>query len=151
MLESINSRAASAGDVLFNASRALWLASLGAAVVTRDWAEKEASGVLRNLVREGTAVESRAFRFVGDRLDTSFQRANSLWKRARRTVTTSVRAYADTATMFVRDALPATLPTPVKVDVKQTAKRSVKRARKAAAPRTAVKRTRRSKAASKRA
>ena len=68
MVHSNNSRAASIGDAFFTASRQVWLAGLGAAVVTRDWAEKEASTVFRNLVREGTTVESRAFRVVGDRL-----------------------------------------------------------------------------------
>jgi len=47
-------------------SRQVWLASLGAAVVTREWAQKEASKTLDTLVREGTVVESRAIRFVGD-------------------------------------------------------------------------------------
>ena len=71
----------------FNASRQVWLAGLGAAVVTRDWAQKEAGSVFRTLVKEGTVVESRTFRIVGDRLEDSFTKANTLWKRARRTVT----------------------------------------------------------------
>src|SRR6185369_15211183 len=49
-----------------SASRQVWLASLGAAVVTREWAEREAGNVIRTLIKEGTAVESRAFRLVGD-------------------------------------------------------------------------------------
>lgn len=102
--------AASVGDALVSASRQVWLAGLGAAVVTRDWAEKEAATVFRNLVREVTAVESRAFRFVGDRFESSFVQANAMWKRARRSVTTTVRAYADTAATIVRDTLPASLP-----------------------------------------
>ena len=145
MLATINDRAASAGDVLFNASRTLWLASLGAAVVTREWAEKEAGGAFRTLVKEGTAVESRAFRFVGDRLDTSFGRANALWKRARHAVTTTVRSYADTAATLVRDSLPARI-----APAKPAAKKPVRHVRKSTAART-VKRSSRAKARGKRA
>ena len=47
------------GDAVFNASRQVWLASLGAAVVTRDWAQAEAGSMFRILVKEGTLVESR--------------------------------------------------------------------------------------------
>ena len=145
MLATFNDRAVLAGDALFNASRQLWLASLGTAVVTRDWARKEAGGVFRTLVREGTAVESRAFRLVGDRLDKSFDRANALWKRTRHSVTATVRAYADTAATIVRDSLPALV-----APEKPVAKKPAKHARKAPV-RKSVKRTPRTKARSKRA
>ncbi len=153
MLNTNNSRAASVSDVFFNASRQVWLAGLGAAVVTRDWAEKEAGSVFRNLIREGTVVESRAFRFVGDRLETSFTNANTLWKRARRTVTTTVKSYADTAATIVRETLPASLPNVVsKRESRPVTKRPAKRARKAATPRAVSKRAKRSvKTAGKRA
>ena len=96
MLNTLNTRASEVGDTLVRASRQFWLAGLGAAVVTRDWAEKEGGVVFRNLVREGTAIESRAIRYVGDRLEMSFAQANTIWKRTRRTVTTTVKTYADT-------------------------------------------------------
>jgi len=149
MLTTLNTRAAQVGDTLMHASRQFWLAGLGAAVVTRDWAEKEGSTVFRNLVREGTAIESRAIRFVGDRLENSFSQANTLWKRTRRNVTTTVKAYADTASTLVREALPTSLPVPVavKVETKPAAKRKVARPRRAAAP---VKRAKRSPRATKR-
>jgi hypothetical protein len=69
-----------------NASRQMWLAGLGAAVVTRDWVQSEAGGVFKALVKEGTVVESRAIRFVGDRIETSGLRSRtpSGRKRARR-------------------------------------------------------------------
>ncbi|MET0855920.1 MAG: phasin family protein, partial [Telluria sp.] len=54
------------GDAVLAASRQVWLASLGAAVVTREWAQSEAGNVFRTLVKEGTAVESKAIRMVGD-------------------------------------------------------------------------------------
>ena len=88
------------------ASRQVWLAGLGAAVVTREWAGKEARPLLRALVREGTAVESRAMRVVGRRIDTSVARADALWRQARDTVEGATRAYADTVVTLVRQALP---------------------------------------------
>ena len=66
---------------MINASRQVWLASLGAAVVTRDWAQSEAGNVFRTLVKEGTLVESRTIRMVGDRLEGSIAMANAMWKR----------------------------------------------------------------------
>jgi hypothetical protein len=136
MLNTLNTRATEVGDTLVRASRQFWLAGLGAAVVTRDWAEKEGGVVFRNLVREGTAIESRAIRYVGDRLEMSFAQANTIWKRTRRTVTTTVKTYADTASTLVRETLPASLPgmampVNVKVEVKPTAKRKVARAKRA--------------------
>jgi hypothetical protein len=89
-------------DSVRTASRQVWLAGLGAAVVTRDWAGKEAGNVFRTLVREGTVVESRAIRFVGDRLDSSV----SLLREARNTVEGAVKGYAGTAVTLVRRSLP---------------------------------------------
>jgi hypothetical protein len=135
MLNDLNTRAAQVGDTFVRASRQFWLAGLGAAVVTRDWAEKEGGVVFRNLVREGTAIETRAIRFVGDRLESSFAHANAAWKRTRRNVTTTVKAYADTATTLVRETLPVSLPkmampVTVKVQAKPAAKRKVARAKR---------------------
>lgn len=92
------------------ASRQVWLAGLGAAVVSRDWIAAEAGNTFKTLVREGTAVESRAIRFIGDQLGTSMTRANALWKQTRSTVQTTVRQAADTAVLFVKDTLPRSLP-----------------------------------------
>jgi Poly(hydroxyalcanoate) granule associated protein (phasin) len=157
MLNNLNTRATAVGDNLMRASRQFWLAGLGAAVVTRDWAEKEGGVVFRNLVREGTAIESRAIRFVGDRLESSFAQANTMWKRTRRTVTTTVKTYADTATTLVRETLPVSLPkvampVAVKVRAKPAAKRKVARAKRAATSpaKTAAKRTKRAVRSAKR-
>jgi hypothetical protein len=156
MLNTINTRAASVGDTVFTVSRQAWLAGLGAAAMTRDWAENEAGAVFRNLIKEGTVVETRAMRFVGDRLEGSFNRANTLWHKARRTMTSTVRTYADTAVTIVRDTLPRSLPKvglPVSVKVKAAPKRKLARARKAAKARTTatVKRAKRTvKSAAKR-
>jgi len=157
MLNTLNTRAANVSDTVMRASRQFWLAGLGAAVVTRDWAEKEGGVVFRNLVREGTAIESRAIRFVGDRLESSFSDANTLWKRTRRNVTTTVKAYADTAATLVRETLPASLPrvampVSVRVEAKPAAKRKVARAKRAVTTRAnaATKRAKRTVRAAKR-
>jgi len=98
------------GEAAFNAPRQMWLAGLGAAVVTRDWVQTEASGVFRTLVKEGTVVESRAIRFVGDRIETSVSMANSVWKETRKTVESTVKQAADTAVSIAQQVLPKTLP-----------------------------------------
>ena len=110
MRTAIEFRSTPVGDAVLNASRQMWLAGLGAAVVTRDWAQSEAGQVFRTLVKEGTAVESRTIRLVGDRLEGSFAVANTYWKQARTTVQTTVKQAADTAVMLVQSNLPKSLP-----------------------------------------
>src|SRR5580765_3850736 len=88
----------------------MWLASLGAAVVTRDWVQSEAGGVFKTLVKEGTVIESRAIRFVGDRIETSVSFANSVWKETRKTVESTVKQAADTAVSIAQQVLPRSLP-----------------------------------------
>jgi hypothetical protein len=110
MRNTIQIRSTPVGDAVFNASRQVWLASLGAAVVTREWAQTEASNVFRTLVKEGTAVESKTIRIVGDRIEGSFAMANSFWKQARSTVQSTVKQAADTAVTLVQHNLPKSLP-----------------------------------------
>jgi hypothetical protein len=123
-------------------SRQVWLASLGAAVVTRDWVQTEAGGMLRTLVKEGTVVESRAIRFVGDRIETSVSVANNVWKETRRTVESTVKQAAETAVSIAQQVLPKSLPKfelplaaaprkPRAKPAKRAAKRPVKAVRKA--------------------
>ena len=145
MATTNHTRAVPAGEALFAASRQVWLASLGAAVVTREWAQNEAGALFRTLVKEGTAVESRTFRKVGERLEGSFSMANDLWRSARGTVTQSVKQAADTATTLVRETLPARLP---KVAIPAifrapAPKRTVRTTRKAKPRATARKRAKR--------
>lgn len=136
MLESLMYRPGRVGDGLINASRQVWLAGLGAVVVTRDWAGKEAGNVLRSLVKEGTAVESQAIRAVGDRVETSFRRANALWKKTRSSVESGVRSYADTAVALVNQALPKSLP---RIALPRHARKTAATtSRKTAQPRKAV-------------
>jgi hypothetical protein len=130
MRNTIQFRSTPVGDAVFNASRQVWLASLGAAVVTRDWAQNSAGEVIRTLVKEGTAVESKAIRVVGNRLEGSFVKANSVWKHARATVQSTVRQAADTAVTLVQSNIPrslpkVTLPAMLTPSVKVRAKRNV--------------------------
>jgi len=97
-------------EVALAAPRQMWLAGLGAAVVTRDWVQNEASPVFKSLVKHGTTVESRAIRFVGDRIETSMTRANSMWRKTRSTVEGTVKVYADQAVALAQQALPKSLP-----------------------------------------
>ena len=94
------------GDVVRNASRQVWLASLGAAVVTREWAQAEAPRVIRSLVKEGTLVESRTMRVVGDRLEGTFTRANMIWQRASNQMKSTMRQAAGSAMTLVQSNLP---------------------------------------------
>jgi hypothetical protein len=103
-------RPALVGEKVAATARQVWLAGLGAAVVTRDWAEKEAGHVFRNLVREGTAVESRAIRFVGERVETSVTRANRVLRQARTSLKGAVKDYTGNAMTLVRASLPRALP-----------------------------------------
>ncbi len=125
---------------VINASRQVWLASLGAAVVTREWAQTEASSVFRTLVKEGTLVESRTLRLVGDRIDSSFTRANAMWKRARTTVQATVRQAAGTAVTLVQSNLPKSI-----LPVKAAAAKPVRAAKRAKAARPAKAAKRRAK------
>jgi hypothetical protein len=128
------------GEAALAASRKVWLAGLGATVVTRDWVESEGSHVFRTLVRQGTVVESRAIRFLGDRVETSFTNANTMWKKTRRTVEATVRQAATTVVDYAQQVLPKSLPKiglpkAILPAAKKTA--PVKRARKASKVRVA--------------
>jgi Poly(hydroxyalcanoate) granule associated protein (phasin) len=133
MRTTIATRNTPVGDAVLAASRQVWLASLGAAVVTRDWAQSEAGNVFRTLVKEGTAVESKAIRMVGDGIEVSFTRANAVWKQARTTVQSTVKQAAETAVTLVQNNMPkalpkVTLPAMLKTSRTARAKRAVKKA-----------------------
>jgi len=125
MRTSIHNRNVPYGDAVLAASRQVWLASLGAAVVSREWAQAEAGNVLRTLVKEGTAVESKAIRIVGEGLEVSFTRANEVWRQTRSTVEATVRQLADTAVTLAQKKIPRALP---KASVPAKAKRAAKKA-----------------------
>ena len=56
----------------------MWLASLGAAVVTRDWVQSEAGGVFKTLVKEGTVIEE-LIAPIGDLVMSELQDVSSAW------------------------------------------------------------------------
>ncbi|HEY5309972.1 MAG TPA: phasin family protein [Casimicrobiaceae bacterium] len=162
MRTMIQNRATPYGDAVLAASRQVWLASLGAAVVSREWAQAEAGNVLRTLVKEGTAVESKAIRMVGEGLEGSFTRANAVWRQTRSTVEATVRQLADTAVTLAQKKIPrslpkVTLPAMLKssstVKAKRAAKKTAvrtKRAQKTRATKTVKRAQRRVRAATKR-
>jgi hypothetical protein len=90
-------------DAALAASRQVWLAGLGAAVVTREWARKDAGHMFRALVKEGSSVESQAIRVLGRRIESSIALATMTWNRARDTARTTVDGLVETAAA----ALPA--------------------------------------------
>ncbi|HEX6138569.1 MAG TPA: hypothetical protein VF059_13005 [Casimicrobiaceae bacterium] len=120
-----------AGELVLAAPRQAWLATLGAAAVTRHWAQKEAATMFRTLVKEGAAVESTAIRRVSAGVDASVRRASRLARSARSGVTASAASLADFATTLVRARLPA-MRASIKVE-------SAAAPRKRAAKRKAVK------------
>jgi len=111
------------------APRHLWLATLGAAAVTRDWAERDAAAMFRSLVKEGSVVESRALDRVGTRIGTTVRRANALARTARSGVKTSVETLASAASTFVRTKLPTVR---ARLDVQSAATKRSKPAAKTA-------------------
>jgi len=136
MLNTFQHKTNRVGDTVFAASRQVWLAGLGAAVVTRDWAEKEGAGVFRTLVKEGAAVESRAIRLVGDQVGSSMTKAGTAWKRTRTTVENVVRVYADTAAIIVRQSFPALLPAVRSATVHKPKRQAAQHPRKSTAAST---------------
>ena len=149
---SLNLQPNRLGEAAIVASRQVWLASLGAAVVTRDWVQTEAGDMFKALIKEGTVVESQAVRYVGDRLETSFSAANSVWKETRRTVESTVKQAADAAVSFAQQVLPRSLPAfelPLAPKARKAVAKAPKKAKRVV--RTAKKAKRTGRAATKRA
>lgn len=109
-MRTVQARQLSAALAVQQASRQIWLAGLGAAALTRDWAESGAAPLFRSLVKQGTIVEARTIRAVGDRLETSYSAANSAWRRARAVMQSGVREAAGSAVALVQQRLPRSLP-----------------------------------------
>ncbi|MEO8565299.1 MAG: phasin family protein [Betaproteobacteria bacterium] len=79
------------------ASRQAWLAGLGAASISREWARHEAGNTFRALVRKGSAVEKNAIQVIGGRVESSVATAASLWRIARATALATANRLAETA------------------------------------------------------
>ena len=110
-------------DTAIAASRQIWLAGLGAAMVTRDWARNDAGHVFRALVKEGASVESQAKRVIGKQLDLSIAVATSVMSKARTTAITTVNGLVDTAV----SALPSLKPYVATKPIAPAKSKSVKR------------------------
>ena len=135
------------------APRQIWLAGLGASVVARDWLQVAGSR-FQTLVKEGTVVESRAVRFVGDRIESSIALADSLWRQTRRVAESTVKQTAGAATEVARAVLPKSLPAfdlasmiKAQKPAAKPAKVSKRTAKAAKAPRRGAKVARKSKRA----
>jgi poly(hydroxyalkanoate) granule associated protein phasin len=116
-------------DAAFAASRRLWLASLGAAALTRDWARHEAGKTFSALVKEGSVVEKQAIRMLSERVETAIATTTSLWKQTRATALSAAGTLAETATAALsKFNAPATV-------------RSTPASRASKRPKTAVKRS----------
>lgn len=113
------------------APRQIWLATLGAASVTREWAGKEARTLFRTLVREGSTTETHAIRYLGKRVNTSVKAANTLARETRKGIDASVASLARVASQL-RTRLPSVR---ARIDVdsapaRKSAAKTVRRARK---------------------
>jgi len=112
-------------DIALSASRQVWLAGLGAATVTRQWAANDAVPMFRSLVREGEVVEGRARRVIGRQVGNSIALASAAWNTARDTARTTVTGFVHTATA----AMPK-LRTPAKASAPKSVRRSPAKSRK---------------------
>jgi hypothetical protein len=115
-----NINATRVADAALAASRQVWLAGLGAAVVTREWARNDAGHMFRALVKEGSTVESRTLRVIGRSVESSIALATTAWNRARDTARTTVGGLVETAAA----ALPAFKAPAAKRVSKTTAKKT---------------------------
>jgi poly(hydroxyalkanoate) granule associated protein phasin len=96
-----NFNATRVADAAWAASRQVWLAGLGAATITRQWAASDAGQVFRSLVKEGEGVENRARRVIGKQVGNSLALATSAWNTARHTAMTTVSGLVDVAAATV--------------------------------------------------
>jgi hypothetical protein len=85
-------------NAAIEASRQVWLAGLGAAAYTREWARKDAGRTFRALVKEGSVVESQAVRMINQRVQQSVHNASALFNQARATFIATASTIADNAT-----------------------------------------------------
>jgi hypothetical protein len=92
-----NFNAARVADTALAAPRQIWLAGLGAATLTRQWAANDAGEMFRSLVKEGAVMEGRAKRMIGKQVDNSITLATSAWNSARHLALTTVNGLVEAA------------------------------------------------------
>src|SRR5689334_10878741 len=83
MSNTLRARIPFAGGLMLAAPRHVWLATLGAAAFTRDWAQREAGTTFRTLVKEGAELEARTLHDVGARVEHALAQARA-WSRSAR-------------------------------------------------------------------
>ncbi len=138
MLKNVagNGGATRVADVAFAASRQVWLAGLGAATMTRQWARNDAGEAFRTLVKEGSTVEARALRRIGRQVDSSIVLATTALSRARSAAQATLNGVVKSVAAIVPGPrAPRAAKRPVKAGVKKAH----------AATRRASRKTRRSK------
>jgi len=122
--------------VAIAASRQVWLAGLGAAIVTRDWARNDAGHVFRALVKEGASVESHAKRVIGKQIDMSIAVASDIATKASKTALTTVNGLVDTAVSALPQIKTYVATKPIASakpkSMKRRAARKLRRAKRAA-------------------
>lgn len=121
-------------DAALAASRQVWLAGLGAAAYTREWARSGAGRTFRALVREGSAVETQAMRVLSKRVENSVTTAASLLRQTRATVMSTAGSLAQNASQalakFKAPATKRSAPAKARKAVKASAKRAVRSTRR---------------------
>jgi hypothetical protein len=136
---AVNLRANRIADAALAAPRQIWLAGLGAAIVTREWARNDAGHVFRALVKEGSHVEAGAVRSLGRQIESSIVLASTAWNRARDVAQATVNGLVESAAA----ALPSfKAPIAAKRAAKPAARKSRTTAKQAASRKS--RRTRRS-------
>ena len=114
-------------DAAIATSRRVWLAGLGAAMVTRDWARNDAGHVFHALVKEGASVESQAKRVIGKQLDLSIAAATNLMTRARANALTTVNGLVDAAASALPKLKPYVVAKPFAPGKSKSVKRRIAR------------------------
>jgi poly(hydroxyalkanoate) granule associated protein phasin len=127
---TVNFDATRMADAAWAASRQVWLAGLGAATVTRQWAANDAGPMFKSLVKEGAVVEGRARRVLGKQVGNSVALATSVWNTARHTAITAVNGLVDAAATKLPSLRAARQAAPAKSKRRSTAKARKPRATK---------------------
>src|SRR4029453_2582073 len=136
---AVNLKVNRVADAAVAVSRQVWLAGLGAAVMTRDWTRNDAGHVFRTLVKEGSTVETKAARVLGRRIESSIALATTAWNRARDAARSTVSGLVESAAAVLPAAKPYVAvkhvrKTPAKSQrtTKARATRKVRRAKRSA-------------------
>ena len=94
-------------DLALSAPRQVWLAGLGAATMTRQWAANDAVPMFRSLVKEGEVMEGRARRVIGRQVGNSIALATAAWNTARDSAVTTVNGLVDVAASTLPNSIRA--------------------------------------------